>query len=164
MARQRSARRAKSGEPPLLAAPAAAVRPLYSPPCPAASWVTTHRGTRFGARRTAASSIVFTPDASRLLVVGGDAVAVLDTSTRAQQQRMDIPAVMAAALSPLGTYLITYQRPTKTEGGAGTGKRSHRSGCTDGRVSAAAAAPARTHTGSKTLSAAASHSACNLAP
>jgi hypothetical protein len=59
-------------------------------------------------------------------VVGGDAVAVVDTSTRAQQQRMDIPAVMAAALSPLGTYLITFQRPTKTEGGAGVGKRLRR--------------------------------------
>ena len=61
--------------------------------------------------------------------MGGDAVAVLDTTTRAQQHRMDIPAVMAAALSPLGTYLITFQRPTKTEGGAGEeGKRWHRGG------------------------------------
>ncbi|PRW44612.1 eukaryotic translation initiation factor eIF2A family [Chlorella sorokiniana] len=66
---------------------------------------------------TAASSLVFSPDAQRLLVVGGDAVAVLDAASRAEQQRLAIPAVMAAALSPKGTFLITFQRPSKDESG-----------------------------------------------
>ncbi len=62
---------------------------------------------------------MFTPDAARLLAVGGDAVTVLDASSRQQLQRLDIPAVMAAALSPKGTYLITFQRPSKDESGQG---------------------------------------------
>jgi hypothetical protein len=62
---------------------------------------------------------VFSPDATRLLLVGGDAVAVLDAATRKQLQRWDIPAVVAAALSPQGTFMVTFQRPTKTESGAG---------------------------------------------
>ncbi|PSC70931.1 eukaryotic translation initiation factor eIF2A family [Micractinium conductrix] len=66
----------------------------------------------------AASSLVFTPDATRLLVVGGDVVAVLDAASRAEQQRLSIPAVMAAALSPQGTYMVTFQRPTKNDSGA----------------------------------------------
>ncbi|KAL4428252.1 hypothetical protein ABPG75_002341 [Micractinium tetrahymenae] len=64
-----------------------------------------------------ASSLVFTPDATRLLAVGGDAVTVLDASSRQQLQRLDIPAVMAAALSPKGTFMITFQRPSKDESG-----------------------------------------------
>lgn len=62
---------------------------------------------------------MFTPDATALLAVGGDAVAVLDASSRQQLQRLDIPAVMAAALSPKGTFLITFQRPSKDESGQG---------------------------------------------
>lgn len=62
---------------------------------------------------------MFSPDAQRLLVVGGDAVAVLDAASRAEQQRLTIPAVMAAALSPKGTFLITFQRPSKDESGQG---------------------------------------------
>lgn len=62
---------------------------------------------------------MFTPDATRLLVVGGDVVAVLDAASRAEQQRLSIPAVMAAALSPQGTYMVTFQRPTKNDSGAG---------------------------------------------
>ena len=66
---------------------------------------------------------MFSPDAQRLLVVGGDAVAVLDASSRAEQQRLAIPAVMAAALSPKGTFLITFQRPSKDESGQGEALR-----------------------------------------
>lgn len=74
---------------------------------------------RTALRRAPASSLVFSPDATRLLLVGGDAVVVLDAATRQQQRRLDIPAVMAAALSPLGTFLVTFQRPSKDETGAG---------------------------------------------
>ena len=54
-----------------------------------------------------------------MTVVGGDAVEVLDAATRQVLQRLDIPRIMAAALSPLGTYLVTFQRPSKDDSGAG---------------------------------------------
>ncbi|KAI3428624.1 hypothetical protein D9Q98_007447 [Chlorella vulgaris] len=74
--------------------------------------------SQLGSVGAPASSLVFSPDATRLLLVGGDAVAVLDAATRKQLQRLDIPAVVAAALSPQGTFMVTFQRPTKTESGA----------------------------------------------
>lgn len=102
-------------------------RPASSECCPQAcrstcllpSTAPAHTDALIYIRRGAASSLVFSPDATRLLVVGGDAVAVLDAATRQQLHRLDVPAVMAAALSPKGTYLITFQRPTKSDGGAG---------------------------------------------
>ena len=108
-ARPRWPGRAPSGERPC----AAPGRPHQLHAAPA------HNAPPHAARRTVASSLVFTPDASRLLVVGGDAVAVLDPATRQELQRVQVPAVMAAALSPKGTYLLTFSRPTKDDSGQG---------------------------------------------
>lgn len=67
----------------------------------------------------AASNLVFSPDCKQLLVVSGDGVSVLDAASRQQLARLEIPALMAAALSPKGTFLITFQRPSKDESGQG---------------------------------------------
>ena len=98
--------------PPVPAAAAACPSCLPDAPLPTPSLLATNRSK-------AASSLVFSPDAQHLLVVGGDAVAVLDAGSRAEQQRLAIPSIMAAALSPKGTYLITFQRPSKDESGQG---------------------------------------------
>jgi hypothetical protein len=58
--------------------------------------------------------------------VGGDAVAVLDATSKEQLRRLEIPAVMAAALSPKGTFLLTFQRPSKDESGAGVARKRSR--------------------------------------
>lgn len=98
--------------PPVPAAAAACPSCLPDAPLPTPSLLATNCSK-------AASSLVFSPDAQHLLVVGGDAVAVLDAGSRAEQQRLAIPSIMAAALSPKGTYLITFQRPSKDESGQG---------------------------------------------
>lgn len=63
------------------------------------------------------SAVEFSPDAQRIAAVDPEGVSILDAKSRAEVVRLPVPGVLAVAFSPKGTYLTTYQKPVKAEGG-----------------------------------------------
>ncbi|CAM8937101.1 unnamed protein product [Rhodiola kirilowii] len=59
------------------------------------------------------SSAVFSEDGSRLMVMKSESkIAIYDCSSNNEVKVIEVPNVVAAALSPCGTYLQTFQKAT----------------------------------------------------
>ncbi|GAB4814302.1 hypothetical protein N2152v2_001348 [Parachlorella kessleri] len=74
-----------------------------------------------GALGRAATGMEFSPDAQHMAVRDDDGVSILSTSSRQELVRLSVAGVTAVAFSRKGTYLTTWHRPSKQEGG-GTDK------------------------------------------
>ncbi|KAL5997996.1 hypothetical protein ACLOJK_008930 [Asimina triloba] len=63
--------------------------------------------------RVSCTSVKFSENGSRLMVMKSDStISICDCQTSAEIRSFELPAVLAATLSPCGTYLQTFQKPT----------------------------------------------------